>query len=234
VSVINVGLLTGPLSVRSKVPGSLGKDSLFYWGKHSDFFVARIGVAQAFSGLVFVAPSSAYRSADSQIANWERLGIDDIALVLQQNRLRWYGHVLRKEDNDWVKKCMEYEVEGPRTRGRPKRTWREVVKEDCQARKLNTEDVVDRSKWRKLIKDVRWSGWVWVAEFLLVLAYLLFILVQKLQYGIHLHEFFCVNVKLRWHRNAALVTTTCRHCFRNNFYAYHNSIDVFHWHIDCL
>jgi len=46
----------------------------------------------------------------------ERLGIDDIALVLQQNRMRWYGHVLRKEDNDWVKKCMEYEVEGPRPR----------------------------------------------------------------------------------------------------------------------
>jgi len=38
----------------------------------------------------------------------ERLRLDDIILVLQQNRLRWYGHVLRKEDNDWVKKCMEY------------------------------------------------------------------------------------------------------------------------------
>ena len=25
--------------------------------------------------------------------------------------LQWYGHVLRKEDNDWVKKCKEYEVE---------------------------------------------------------------------------------------------------------------------------
>ena len=23
---------------------------------------------------------------------------------------------------------------------------------------------MDRSKWRKLIKDVRWSGWVWVGE----------------------------------------------------------------------
>ena len=33
----------------------------------------------------------------------ERLGIDDIALVLQPNRLRWYGHVLRKDDDDWVK-----------------------------------------------------------------------------------------------------------------------------------
>ena len=52
----------------------------------------------------------------------DRLGLDDIALVLQQNRLRWYGHVLRKDDDDWVKKCMEYEVEGPRPRGRPKRT----------------------------------------------------------------------------------------------------------------
>ena len=67
----------------------------------------------------------------------ERLGIDDIALVLQQNRLRWYGHVLRKGDDDWVKKCMEYEVEGPRPRGRPKATWREVVREDCQARRMS-------------------------------------------------------------------------------------------------
>ena len=51
----------------------------------------------------------------------ERLGIDDIELVLQQNRLHWYGHVLRKDDDDdWVKKCMEYEVQDPR----PKRTWR--------------------------------------------------------------------------------------------------------------
>jgi len=84
----------------------------------------------------------------------ERLGTDDILLVLQQNRLRWYGHVLQKDD-DWVKKCMEYEVEGPRPRERPKRTWREVVKQDCQARKLNSEDAMDRSRWRKLIKDVR-------------------------------------------------------------------------------
>jgi len=43
----------------------------------------------------------------------ERLGIDDIALVLQQKRLHWYGHVLRKDDDDWVKKCMEYEVQDP-------------------------------------------------------------------------------------------------------------------------
>jgi len=51
--------------------------------------------------------------------------------------LRWYGHVLRKEDTDWVKKCMEYEVEGSRPRGR---------------HNLNREDAMDCSRWKKLIK----------------------------------------------------------------------------------
>jgi len=34
----------------------------------------------------------------------------------------------------WRKDDMEEAeyVEGPRPRGRPKRTWREVVREDCQ------------------------------------------------------------------------------------------------------
>ena len=84
----------------------------------------------------------------------ERLGVDNIALILQQNRLRSYGHVLRKDD-DWVKKCTENEVEGSRSRGIPKRTWKEVVREDCQARKMNKEDAVDRCKWRKVIREVR-------------------------------------------------------------------------------
>jgi len=53
-----------------------------------------------------------------------------------------------------MKKCMEYEAEGSRPRGRPKRTWTEVVETDCQACKLIKEDAVDCSRWRKLIKDV--------------------------------------------------------------------------------
>jgi len=44
-------------------------------------------------------------------------------------------------------------VEGSRPRGRPKRTWRQVVQKDCQERKLNREDAMDHSRWKKLIKD---------------------------------------------------------------------------------
>jgi len=104
----------------------------------------------------------AHQQAEMRMARWrcgiklqdrvpskglrERLGLDDIISVLQQNRLRWYGHVLQKEDNDWVKKCMVYEVEGARPRGRPKKTWREIVEKDCEACKLNREDAVDHNR----------------------------------------------------------------------------------------
>jgi len=82
----------------------------------------------------------------------EKLGIDDTILILMQNRLRRYGYMLRKEETDWVKKFLEYEVEGSRPRGRPQRTWREIVQKDCYALNLNKEDAMDRSRWKKLIK----------------------------------------------------------------------------------
>ena len=59
-------------------------------------------------------------------------------------------------------KCMECEVEGPRPRGRPKRTWRDAA--DCQACNLIKEDTIDHRRRRKLIMDVWWRGWVWVGK----------------------------------------------------------------------
>jgi len=46
-----------------------------------------------------------------------------------------------------------YEVEDARPRGRPKKTWREIVEKDCQASKLNREDAMDYNRWRKQIRD---------------------------------------------------------------------------------
>ena len=42
--------------------------------------------------------------------------------MIQRHRLSWYGHVLRKDENDWVKKCTDFKVEGVRPRGRPNKT----------------------------------------------------------------------------------------------------------------
>jgi len=51
-----------------------------------------------------------------------------------------------------VRKENEVTLQGSRPRGRPKRTWKEVVQKDCQARNLNKEDAMDRGRWKKLIK----------------------------------------------------------------------------------
>ena len=51
-----------------------------------------------------------------------------------------------KDDNDLAKKCMEYEVVGSRPRGRPKRTWLEVVQRDCQVRGLSKDDAMVRGR----------------------------------------------------------------------------------------
>jgi len=41
---------------------------------------------------------------------------------------------------------VKIEVEDARPRGRPEKTWRKIVEKDCQARKLNREDAMDRKR----------------------------------------------------------------------------------------
>jgi len=51
----------------------------------------------------------------------ELLGLEPVNLMIKKSRLRWFGHVERKDNNDWVKR-IKWEVEGIRQRGRPKKT----------------------------------------------------------------------------------------------------------------
>ena len=69
-----------------------------------------------------------------------------------------YGSSMARQRTVWnlyackYENTLEYEVEGSRPRGRPKRTWREVVQKDCQGGDLNKEDGMDCGRWKKLIK----------------------------------------------------------------------------------
>ena len=42
------------------------------------------------------------------------------------NGVRWYGHVIRREDDNTLKKAMMMVVNGQRKRGRRKMTWKSV------------------------------------------------------------------------------------------------------------
>jgi len=57
----------------------------------------------------------------------ELLGLEPVGLMIKKSRLRWFEHVERKDDNDYVKRCIKWEVEGIRPRGRMKKTWWDCV-----------------------------------------------------------------------------------------------------------
>ena len=69
---------------------------------------------------------------------------------LRNVRLRWYGHVKRREEDYVGKRMMEMAVPGRRKRGRPRRRWMDLVREDMERVGAREGDEVDRVKWRLL------------------------------------------------------------------------------------
>ena len=63
-------------------------------------------------------------------------------------RLRWYGHVKRRKEDYVGKRMMEMAVPGRRKRGRPRRRWMDLVREDMERVGAREGDEVDRVKWR--------------------------------------------------------------------------------------
>ena len=50
--------------------------------------------------------------------------------TVQRNRLRLFGHVVRMDNDNWVKKCMTLEVYGRRDPDRPKK--KQVIASDLR------------------------------------------------------------------------------------------------------
>ena len=46
------------------------------------------------------------------------------------NSVRWYGHVLRREDGHVLRRAFDFEVEGQRKKGRQERKWKMQAEEE--------------------------------------------------------------------------------------------------------
>ena len=69
------------------------------------------------------------------------------------NGLRWYGHVLRRDDGHVLRKALEFEVKGKRKRGRPKKTWKTQVEKESKSVGLN------RARWRVGVGEWELERW---------------------------------------------------------------------------
>ena len=78
--------------------------------------------------------------------------VEQLGMKMREGRLRWYGHVMRRDQEYVGRKMMEMELPGKRRRGRPKRRFLDAVKEDMQEVGVKETDVEDRKMWRMMIR----------------------------------------------------------------------------------
>src|SRR6201996_9455220 len=65
------------------------------------------------------------RKSNQELLN--RLGIICIVEIVWCGRLRWFGHVERKSQDDWVSKCRYLVIDRVRSRGRGRKMRNECV-----------------------------------------------------------------------------------------------------------
>ena len=65
---------------------------------------------------------------------------------MRKGRLRWYGHVMRRDQEYIGRRVMEMELPGKRKRGRLKRRFPDVVKEDMGEVGATEKDIENRTR----------------------------------------------------------------------------------------
>ena len=83
---------------------------------------------------------------------WKEAHMYPMAEFLREKRLRWFGHVQRRDKDDATRKILQMTVDGKRNRGRPKLRWRDLVKDDMARNQMTTEMAEDRRHWHVMIR----------------------------------------------------------------------------------
>ena len=79
--------------------------------------------------------------------------VAQLSSKMQEKRLNWYGHVMRKDESYVGKRAMSMEVEGHFGRGRPKFRWKDKLRDDMKEKGLRDDQVRNRDIWRRLARN---------------------------------------------------------------------------------
>ena len=86
--------------------------------------------------------------------------VGEISKKVQESRLKWYGHVLRRYAEYVGKRVVVMEVPGKRRRGRPKRRWLDNIKNDLPHSDLSGEKAQTGfpQSWQSMEKILSWKS----------------------------------------------------------------------------
>ena len=77
------------------------------------------------------------------------LGLKEtVVKMAKANGVRWYEHVLRRDDGYVLRKMLEFEVKDKRKQGQPKKTWKMQIEGKSKSVGLEKEGAMNRVRWR--------------------------------------------------------------------------------------
>ena len=74
--------------------------------------------------------------------------MDTLDVLARASGVRWYGHVLRRDNSDVLRRAFGFEVAGKRGCGRPNMTWKRQGEEHINQIGLKRKDAIAKFKWR--------------------------------------------------------------------------------------
>ncbi|XP_030753324.1 uncharacterized protein LOC115880278 [Sitophilus oryzae] len=84
--------------------------------------------------------------------------VDSILNKIEQCQLRWYGHLIRMNNDIPVKGVWEAKMQGKRPRGRPTKTWKDTIEKIVQDRGLTLTEAKslarDKNKWKQFVYSI--------------------------------------------------------------------------------
>ena len=82
-----------------------------------------------------------------------------IVQVINKNKLRWFGHVMGREEESALRVVMKLTMKGKRPRGRSRLRWLDNIDSHLKGKNISLKEVVEtkcfenQRDWRKLISD---------------------------------------------------------------------------------
>ena len=79
----------------------------------------------------------------------------NILEVIEERKMRWFGHVERMGEDRIPKMILEWNAEGRRRRGKPREQWMDGIRRSMNRMELTEEDAQDRDLWRSKLLGLK-------------------------------------------------------------------------------